>query len=157
MKILYGVLNWQRDILTAKRSITKIPKDKNSEVLIVTDDKSKWAKTKFIKMDAVPSVAASKNIILKHAIDNKFDYCVIMEDDVIVKNNSIVQKYISMMKQFEINVAMNGYIKANTVLDNKPNPSVMARISQSGDELYINRYPCSAFMIFKSIFILENQ
>jgi hypothetical protein len=143
-KVLYGILNWKRRI----GSIRKIKKKLPGDIVVCTDDPSFWKRTETI--EAVPSVAASKNLILKQAITGNYDYCFIIEDDLIPRNSNVFFKYMMLMNYSATDVIMYGFGSgmSNRVLDGKPNP--ILRIDDNrGNKIILNRKTCSACMGFR--------
>lgn len=143
-KILCGILNWKRTAKDMKKGISKLPGD----VVVCTDNPEFWKGCEIL--EAVESIAASKNKILQKAIDGNYEYCFIIEDDIILSRKEDLLKYVSTMKQYDLNLMLYGFGNTglNRVLENKPNPCLIVNDGR-GNELYVNRYPGSAMMAFR--------
>ena len=151
-KVLYGILNYRRSIDNTKEIYESLPADDHKDILIIRKDSMNFhdkAKFKDITMKADNSVAKSKNMILKHAQKNGYDYCFIIEDDVIIKDDRAFHKYTVLMDELDYPVLFYGYDNRNRVLGNiKPNPCFAIRVSDDR-EIYCSRNACSSVMAFK--------
>ena len=97
----------------------------------------------------VKNIGASKNVILKHAMENDYDYCFIIEDDMIIKDDTVFDKYMKLIQTLDYNVLFYGFDNKNRVLANiKPNPCINVIIDDNTG-LCVNRSSCSSFMLFK--------
>jgi GT2 family glycosyltransferase len=68
-------------------------------------------------------VGKSKNILLKHFLENKYDHVFLIEDDIFIKDESVFQKYIEASKRSGIqhfNFSQHGL--ANKLPNGDPNP-----------------------------------
>lgn len=146
MKVLYGILNWKRFHKDMVKSFSKL---QNEDVVICTDDQSRWNEKLFNFIEADESIAVSKNRILKYALDNGYSHCFIIEDDVNIKDKSIFLEYMQVMERFDLNVMMYGFHnKINKVLNDKINPCML--ISMENQTPYcINRFPCSGLILYR--------
>jgi hypothetical protein len=134
MKVLYSLLNWKRYDKEMAKSLDKIQKE---DVLICTDDKTRWNQKLYKFIDAEESIPASKNKILKYALDNGYTHCFIIEDDVFIKDKIV------------FNIMMYGFQDPrNKVLNGRINPCML--ISVKNQTPYcINRFPCSAMILYR--------
>lgn len=146
MKVLYGVLNWKRFDKQMAKSLSKI---QNEDIVICTDDKTRWNQNLYKFIDADESLAISKNNILKYALDNGYTHCVIIEDDVFIVDKTVFLEYMHQMEKFDLNIMMYGYHgKANKVLDNRVNPCLLITIKNE-TPICINRFPTSEVIIYR--------
>lgn len=143
--ICFGILNWNRDIPT-NTIINKIPSMFYKDIVLCTNQNSTSKSLKTI--EATENVAASKNKILKYALDNGYKYCFIIEDDLKILDNTIFDKYISLLNDFDLNLVMYGFNKRSLVLDEKPNPSMLIRVSEN-KTIAVTRFPCGGCMCFR--------
>ena len=98
MKVLYSLLNWKRFDKQMVKSLSKIQKE---DILICTDDKTRWNQKLYKFIDAEESIAASKNKILKYALENGYTHCFIIEDDVAIEvktTNNVQNKHLKGLK-----------------------------------------------------------
>jgi len=142
-KILFGILNWNRPSNNVKKLLNKVG---THDKLVVTDKPGEF---KVQTIVAKPNIAASKNLILNHAIQLRYDYCFIIEDDVKVVDNTSFEKYINLMEFFNLNFVMYGFDGTNTVLKSKPNPALTLTSPTTNNTFLVNRFPCSSVMGFK--------
>ena len=146
MKVLYSLLNWKRYDKDMAKSLAKI---QNEDILICTDDRSRWNSKLYEFMDADESIAVSKNNILKYALENGYTHCFIIEDDVFIKNRILFLEYLQIMERFEINIMMYGFHNGmNKVLNGRINPCMVLSV-QNQTPYCINRFPCSALILYR--------
>lgn len=90
------------------------------------------------------NIAKCKNNIIRKAKELKYDYVVIIEDDIEVKDTSIIDMYITYLKVLNCGIMMYGFGgKMNKALS-QPNPAIRFKVK---DNYYIfNRYICSSFI-----------
>jgi hypothetical protein len=152
MKILYGILNYRRSFDNTKELFDAVPAEKSEDVLILRKDSLNFHDKKtykeFVKKPD-KSVAKSKNMILKHAKENGYDFCFILEDDLIIKDETAFDNYITLMNELNYNVMFYGFDNRNRVLNNiKPNPCLAIRVTDER-EVFASRNPCSTMMCFR--------
>jgi hypothetical protein len=146
MKVLYSLLNWKRYDKDMAKSLSKL---QNEDVLICTDDKSRWNEKLYKFIEADESIAVSKNKILNYALENGYTHCFIIEDDVFIQNKIIFLEYLQVMETFEINIMMYGFHNnLNKVLNGKVNPCMLIT-TKNHTPYCINRFPCSAFILYR--------
>ena len=144
MKILYALLNWKRYDKLMLKSLSKLSRE---DLIIWTDDIERWPK--FNCKQADESVAKTKNDILKYALENNYDFCFIMEDDVQIKDKVIFLEYIQLMEKFDLNVVMYGFHNnMNKVLNGRINPCMVLSV-KNATPICINRFPCSALLGYR--------
>jgi hypothetical protein len=146
MKVLYSLLNWKRYDKEMAKSLSKI---QSEDILICTDDKTRWNEKLYEFIEADESIAVSKNKILKYALDNGYTHCFIIEDDLFIKDKIVFLEYLHVMERFDINIMMYGYhSNSNKVLDGRINPCML--ISMKNETPYcINRFPCSGMILYR--------
>jgi len=144
MKVLYAILNYKR---FDKQMIKSLNKISNEDVIICTDDETRWKKRQCISIE--DTVAKSKNKILKYALEKEYDFCFIIEDDVLIKDKTIFFEYINLMEKFDLNFVMYGFHNNyNKVLNERINPCMLISMKNRGS-ICINRFPCSALIGFR--------
>lgn len=151
-KVLYGILNYRRSIDETKAIYESVPAEDHKDIMIVRQGTMNFNDKKTfsdITKKADKSVAVSKNMILKHAKDNGYDYCFIIEDDVVIKDEKAFNMYINLMEEIDYPVLFYGFDNRNRVLGNvKPNPCFAIRVSDDR-EIYCSRNACSSVLLFK--------
>ena len=141
MKITYAILNWNRDLTETYNSIKDLIK-KDVELIVCSNSNDKSLKDVHY-LTASPNVAECNNMILEKARELKSDYLFVLEDDMVVTDGTVFQRYVDLMKQYELGVVFYGFNNMNQVLDARPNPCVMVRVNEAGDECMCIRTPCS--------------
>jgi len=141
--ILCGILNYGRIHKDMKKIVSKLPGD----VIVCTDNPDFWGKTETI--EAVESIAASKNKIIDHAINNNYDYVFIIEDDLLPSKKQAILEYKYMMDKLKLGGIMYGYgSQMNKVFGTRPNASLIIK-DFDGNDIYVNRFPCSSLIGLK--------
>jgi hypothetical protein len=168
-KVLYAILNYNRDPKLVMEIVENLPKD--SHIVLATNQKNRFNdyKNKFkniLNIKGDKNISSSKNKLLRYSKNEGYEYCFIIEDDLIIKDNSAFEKYINLMERFEIKYCFYGFDNRNIVLDGKKNPCMEIKLGED-DYLHICRYPCSTLLCFKieknmplfneSIYSLENE
>jgi hypothetical protein len=145
MTTLYAILNWSEDRIS---NVKKLTSKFSNKPLVVATRFAKEYKTNTIEL-TTENVAASKNKILKYAQEKKVDYCFIIEDDMEVNDLFAFDLYIGLMRKYKLGFTMYGYGNSvNKVLENRPNPALMLKVSNS-ETVYITRFCCSSIMGFR--------
>jgi hypothetical protein len=140
--VLFAILNWDRNPGTIRKFAKKLP-CKEEELLICTNMPDKWANFKGKLIEADPSVAKSKNLILDQV--DGHTHCFIIEDDVKIVKTGAFSKYVKLMDDYDLGMVCYGYDKTNLVLDEKPNPAMIVNDGR-GRELFVNRTACSSII-----------
>lgn len=136
-KIIYSILNWNRNV---EPTLYSLPKADN--VILCSNSNVHYDNIYHILADS--NVAKSKNNIIKKAKELQGDYLFIIEDDIKILNTEIFNLYISKMQEYNLGVIFYGYGgKLNRAL-NKPNPIFKIKVGEDREE-WINRYPVSSF------------
>lgn len=145
--VLYAVLNWNRDPRQVREIIKNLPCPAKN-VLVCTNQIQAWNRIHFKGrlIEAVPSIAASKNKILDQLKGEKF--CFIIEDDIKILRADAFKQYTSMLDEFDLNFMCYGYDNVNRVLDEKPNPCMIVN-DGTGRELYFHRHVCSSVIALR--------
>jgi hypothetical protein len=87
-----------------------------------------------------------KNNTIKYAKNKNYDFLFIIEDDIIIKDGSIFDKYISVMMEYKVGVVFYPYYSSfNRVLGNIPNPAVKVKFNEN-DYQQLARIPVDAFI-----------
>jgi hypothetical protein len=139
MKTVYGILNWNR------KCDHLLDFFKDDEIILCTNNPIK-EDCKYSTIVADQNVAKCKNDIIKKAKDLNADFLFIVEDDVIINDKIVFEKYIKLMQEYELGVVYYGYDGTNTILNGIPNPSLIIKLNDDGKELFINRYICSSIV-----------
>ena len=151
-KVLYAILNYRRSFENTKELYDSIPADNSEDIIIMRKaslnfHEKKQFKDVIIKPDK--NIAKSKNIILNYAKKHGYEYCFIIADDMIIKDESAFNLYLNLMDKLEYKVLFYAYDKRNRVINNiKPNPCLAVRV-EDDIEIFVSRIPCSSVMLFK--------
>jgi hypothetical protein len=143
MKTAYGVLNWNNDCNVTLASIKADPTD----IILCTNKRELYNVEGMNVIGAVPNVAASKNLIVKKARELRYDYLFILEDDVVVKDMSIFDRYVRVMNMLDQGFIMYGFHGGDNRVYHRLNPAIMIRLNDDL-EMYFNRLPCTACIGF---------
>lgn len=142
-RIALAILNWNRDVFPTLKSLEKF----DGPVIICTNRKDRIDLTidpRLVYVESSSNVAASKNLLINSANELGASYLFIIEDDVIVKDVSVFEKYIELMEKFKTGVVFYGFDRSNRILEGKPNPCIIIKLNEQGDELYANRHCCTS-------------
>jgi hypothetical protein len=152
-KIAYAILNWSR---SAENTLMSLPE--GSDVILCSPSEEQWKDTSGVGerlgeityIDAFQNIAKSKNKIINFVKEmKKYDYLFIIEDDVIVKDTTIFQKYVDIMVKYDLGTIFYGFDKVNTLFDKVPNPGLIVTVSKDGkEEAWFNRFPCTSVIAF---------
>jgi len=125
MKIGLGLITHKRKNLFLKVAAS-IPLKKIDQIVVVNDGTPynvEPLKEHTIQNEKNLGVAKSKNIALKHLMDNGCEYIFLQEDDILINSPNVFEAYINLHKETGIhhfNYALHG--KMNVVGNNVPNP-----------------------------------
>ena len=102
-KIGVGIVTHERlDYLKGLLKSLVICENVIDELVVVNDGKPiddfKLNVGTWLQNETNQGVAKSKNRAMKHLFDNECDYIFIIEDDMIIKDNAIFQKYVEAHK-----------------------------------------------------------
>lgn len=145
VKTMFGFLNWNRDHVAKVAEMGFKPEDviycSNKPV---SEEGAAWHPYTPIK--ASLNVAMAKNSIIKKAREKGADILFILEDDVLVKDMGVFDKYIDLMSKLDIGVVMYGYHSFMNKVMGKKNPAII--IDAEVDRMFLNRFCCGAVMGF---------
>ena len=154
-KVVYGILNWNRDITSVVEPIldediilcTNV--DNNIDLMCAPESVESEPSSQIFTIKADSNIAKCKNDIIKMAKEQKYRWLVLMEDDIIIKDKTVVERYIEEMTRFNLGLIFYGYHKgSNCVLDGVPNPGIITKIGDSDEDvLNFCRFPCGAFIV----------
>ena len=139
--IAYGILNWNRDINPLFASIIK----QEGQFIICTNT-NKMNAANVHNVDAETSVSKSLNKIIDKANELGADHLFIIEDSIVVKDPTIFQKYLDMMKKFDLGLIFYGFDKANRIFNAKPNPCIYLKM-KNDEEVIFNRFISSGCLL----------
>jgi hypothetical protein len=97
-------------------------------------------------IDAVQNIAQCKNKIIDKATELKANYLCIVEDDIILKDSTIANKYIEMMGTYDLGIAMYSFDNTNRAMGS-PNPSLKIKLDEDGNHIWVARQSCSSFWV----------
>ena len=159
MKTMFGILSWNNDF---SKTINSLNTDFKN--IIVCTNICVEINKNYHCIEAVPSVAASKNRIIAKARELKADKLFILEDDIEVLDMLIFDKYVAIMDILNQGVLFYGY-NSNTGMNNNkvyglPNPGIIIKINDSFGELYFNRFittSCIGFDLAKNPLLFDEE
>jgi glycosyltransferase involved in cell wall biosynthesis len=99
-KIGVGIITYNRQHFFAN-CFNSLPFDKIDELVVVNDGKPynfDYKNAKLIQHESNKNVGESKNEAMRHLLDQNCDYIFTLEDDIILKDNLIFDKYIEASK-----------------------------------------------------------
>ena len=125
MKIGLGLITYNRKEYF-KQVAASIPLDKIDEMVVVNDG-TPYHNVLSLKEYTIQNkqnlgVAESKNIALQELLRRGCDYIFLQEDDILIKNQKVFEKYIELHKETGIhhfNYALHGLMNK---IDSIPNP-----------------------------------
>lgn len=101
----------------------------------------------FVQHSENKGVGVSKNEALQYLLDKGCDHLFLIEDDIIVKDNEVFQKYINTAAATGMWHLMFGYHgPANKDQNKNPNPRAIAEIR--GQKVALNRHCVGAFCYY---------
>jgi len=151
-KVLYAILNYRKSFENTKVLYDSIPAENVEDIIIMRKaslnfNEKKQFKDVILKPDK--SIAVSKNKILEYAIEHGYEYCFIIEDDLIIKKENAFNEYLNLMDAINYPVLFYPFDKRNRVINNiRPNPCLAVRV-EDDVEVYVARIPCTSLMLFK--------
>ena len=124
-----------------------------SELVIVNDGKelsSVPVCTKYIKHDVNKSVCLSKNEALRYLFEKECDYMFIIEDDVLIKDNNIFNKYIEASIASNIQHLIYGFSGYGNFVDGKANgvPIQKLLVNYGDVEMVLNHNCAGSFCMY---------
>lgn len=150
MKIAYGILNWNNDCEETLESLKTVPV---TDIYVCTNMKDIYKPYGVTVMEADMNVSRCRNMLLDRAVSDKYEYMFMLEDDIVVVDMSIFDRYVQIMKWLDQGFIMYGYNGVENRVYNKPNPAVIIRLDEV-NELYFNRTPttsCLGFDLVRNI------
>lgn len=143
---VYAILNWNRDY---KPTLESLNLKEGTPLILCSNTAEPVEGDGILHIDPHANISKSKNKIIDFAKEKypKAKYLFIIEDDVIVKDNSIFDKYIELMEKYELGVVFYGFDRTNTLFK-KPNPGLAVTVSKEGEEVWFNRFPCTSVIGF---------
>lgn len=140
-KIGLGIVTYNRPAYFQKIFAT-IPLQSVDEIVVVNDGLpyKQEIPVKLIQHDTNKGVGISKNDALRYLIEQGCEHLFLMEDDIMIKDNNVFQKYITTSKQTGIqhfNYSQHGLMnkQADRVT---PNPRF---VIEYGKDLAVALYP----------------
>lgn len=151
-KVLYAILNYRMSFENTKVLYDSIPADNSEDIIIMRKGSLNFHEKKEFKdviLKPDKNIAKSKNKILEYAIEHGYEYCFIMEDDLIIKDEKAFNQYLNLMDALNYPVLFYPFDKRNRVINNiKPNPCLAVRV-EDDIEVYVARIPCTSLILFK--------
>lgn len=139
MNIIFGILNWTRQLDSSYEQLQTLGK-----VILCSDKTYLQEPPNTTTICADPSVAASKNKIIQKARELGGDYLFLIEDDVTIVNPEVFNLYIAKMQKYNLGTIFYGFHESHSrVCGGVPNPCSIVRTSATEEE-YIVRTPCDA-------------
>lgn len=148
-KIGVGIITYNRPDFF-KKCFNSIPKDRINELVVVNDGKKidfDFEKCHLIQHDTNKNVGESKNDAMRYLLDKNCDYIFTLEDDIIIKNPLIFEKYINAYKETGIHHFNFGFSQREN-LDNNLNPVWKKIINYKNTKLVLNHNILGAFTFY---------
>lgn len=147
-KIGLGVITCNRPDFF-KKCYESIPNNVVDELVVVNDgdDITFNYSTHYIKNEQNLGVGKSKNKALKYLLDKKCDYLFLIEDDIIIKDPNVFNKYIHYIETTGIQHLMFGYHGPANKKDNKPIPRMVIEYGNDVN-LALNFHCVGAFCVY---------
>lgn len=143
---VYSILNWNRDYKKTLESLLFAKMTNDNKIILCTNQEVKSDEMIVIKADT--NIAKSKNMIIKKARELGAEYLFMLEDDVLIKDPLVFDYYLDKMEKYGLGMINYGFNKAsNRVLKTIPNPSMIVKINENGEEEYFSRFPSSTLLI----------
>lgn len=147
-RVCYGILNYNRKLENDYFNLIPFTND----IVVCTNNDSLnqiYPNIKTIK--ANPSCAISKNLILKYAVENNYDYCFIIEDDLKILDFNVFQMYIDLSETYNCAMLFYGFhgnVNKNKLRCGIFNPSVIIKIDNNRT-IFVNRNVGGGLMCFR--------
>lgn len=153
-KIGLGIITCNREDFY-KQCYDSVPVDVVDTLVTVNDGdklKNTYEKSNIINHKTNKGVGISKNEAMQYLIDNNCDHIFLIEDDIIIKNKLVFEKYINAAKQTGLRHFMFGYHgPANKTPAGKNRPRVIVEYS-TDCSIAFNQHCVGAFCYYhKSI------
>lgn len=145
--MIIGILNWNRNVKSILDSVKEVNADKK---IIICSNQPKIDDISILEWHESPvNVAAARNLLMDRAKELGERWLFILEDDILVKDPQVFEKYCTLMDEFETSSIFYGFDKnLNQIMNNIPNPCIIVKLNENGDELFCNRLVCSTVMGF---------
>jgi glycosyltransferase involved in cell wall biosynthesis len=148
-KIGVGIVTYNRPDFF-KKCFDSIPIE-NIDQLVVVNDGSKLPfhlfDTQLIQHETNKNVGESKNDAMRYLLDNNCDYIFTLEDDIIIKDPLIFEKYINASKETGIQHFNFGYSQREN-LDSNLKPVWRKIIEYKNSKIVLNQNILGAFTFY---------
>jgi len=148
-KIGIGIITYNRPDFF-KRCFDSIPIT-NIDQLVVVNDGSELPfdlfDTQLIQHKTNKNVGESKNVAMRHLLDCGCDYIFTLEDDIIIKDDNIFEKYINASKETGIQHFNFGYSQREN-LDSNLKPVWRKIIEYKNSKIVLNQNILGAFTFY---------
>ena len=149
LKIAIGFLNYKRAMShvldNAKAAKRLLPE---ATIFLATEN---TIATPFIDETITikdsPSVSFGKNQLLSKWHADEYDIGIIIEDDIIINEITILEDYIELLLKYKVGMVFCGYGSQNNLVFNKPNPRLVITTKDNSVVMF-NALPDSSVQIF---------
>lgn len=156
---LIGVINFSRD---CERLMKILDIYTENAVLFSNNEECDF------KIPEDEYISKTKNRIIDYAKEKEYEYVFILEDDILIKDLTIFDKYIELMEKYDLDVVSPGYNNlSNKVFGKIDNYSLIVNNYPSeGNKQYFGKIYNNEFIGLKvkdalyfqeDLFIFENQ
>jgi len=148
-KIGVGIITYNRPDFF-KKCFDSIPITNIDELVVVNDGSPlpfNLSDTKLIQHETNKNVGESKNDAMRHLLDCNCDYIFTLEDDIIIKDDNIFEKYINTSKETGIQHFNFGYSQREN-LDNNLKPVWRKIIEYKNSKIVLNQNILGAFTFY---------
>ena len=154
-KIGVGIVTCNREDFFFK-SYRSMPLDVIDELVVVNDGEpytNTPRKGHYIQHKTNKCVGVSKNDAIRYLTEKECDHIFIIEDDIVVKDDSVFEKYIKTAEASGLWHLMYGYHGPANKVDGKPTPRVV--VDYGDEKVALNRHCVGAFCYYYKGIIKE--
>lgn len=148
-KIGLGLITYKRPDYF-KKCFSSIPKTKLNEIVVVNDGTPYDfnGDVELIQHKTNKGVGISKNDAFRYLLNKECDYIFLMEDDIIIKDESVFEKYIETHKETGIhhfNYSQHGLMNK---YPNSDTPNPRSKIEYKNNSIHLYLHCVGAFSFY---------
>jgi GT2 family glycosyltransferase len=147
-RIGVGIVTCNREDFFFK-CLDSIPKDK-VDTLITVNDGKEYSKPPgrgtYLQHKKNKCVGISKNEAIRHLLEDGCEHIFIIEDDIIIKDDNVFEKYINTAEASGLWHLMYGYHGPANKINGKPAPRVV--VDYGDEKVALNRHCVGAFCYY---------
>jgi glycosyltransferase involved in cell wall biosynthesis len=149
-KIGLGLVTYNRENYF-KKSFESVPKDGTLDEIVIVNDGTPYnidINVDLIQHDKNKGVGISKNDAFKYLLSKNCDYIFLMEDDIIIKDKSVFDRYINAHKETGIhhfNYSQHGLMNK---IPNTETPKPISTIEYKNTSIQLYLHCVGAFSFY---------